>query len=276
MRKISILIILISVSIFIFGQPVANFTVDKPSANYCVGDTVFFTNTSTGTYVVSYWDFGDTYDTWADAPFHIYETAGSYNVSLTVTDNSGNSDSYNLNLTVNSAPSITLVNDQFLQSLTASSTETDLTYQWLFGSDTTDAVDSTIFYLESGLYSVIATNANGCSDFKSVNISIGLGTVTNPEDSLKIIVKNNILTPDVQDGANDVLFIQDLSSYISTCFVVIYNKWGNVVYSNENYTNLGGFTGLDNSGKELGAGTYYYVIKSEGRKTATGYVDIIR
>ena len=275
-KKYFALILLSFISAVSFSQVTAGFSTDNPSGNYCVGDSVFFTNTSTGNYVTSYWNFGDNLDTWAENPFHIYNTAGTFTVNLTVADNTGTSSSASKSITINPKPSVTLVNNKIEQSLTVRSDENDVTYRWLFNADTTDATDTIIYYLESGLFTVVATNTYGCSASASIKIDLNADNPSFANDSLKIIVKNNILTPGIIDGANDVLFIDDLSSYSSACNVLIYNKWGQIVYINDNYSNLGGFAVENNNGRELDAGTYYYVIKTENRKTATGFVDLIR
>ncbi|HEY40240.1 MAG TPA: PKD domain-containing protein [Dehalococcoidia bacterium] len=74
---------------------VANFTADQTEAG--VGTTIQFTNTSTGgvapfTYA---WDFNNdgTTDSTEASPTHIYNTDGSYTVSLTVTDSRSSEDS---------------------------------------------------------------------------------------------------------------------------------------------------------------------------------------
>jgi gliding motility-associated-like protein len=63
----------------------ASFTVDDDSA--CVGQTVSFTNTSVvtggGTY---FWDFGDGGTSTATNPSYVFNSAGSYNVMMVVTD----------------------------------------------------------------------------------------------------------------------------------------------------------------------------------------------
>lgn len=272
MHKLFLIIILFIPSLA-FSQLTASFSSSTP---LCLGDTVFFTNNSTGTYTLSHWVFGDGTDTWTDNPKHIFQSTGNFSVQLTIIDGSGVSDNTSSSLTINPVPSILIVNNTLLQSLTASSAQTNLTYKWMFNADTTAESDSVIYYLESGKYSAIATNSFSCSAKASISINLDTNTNSNPEDSLKIIVKNNILTPDIQDGANDVLFIDGLSLFIADCNVTVYNKWGQMVYQNNNYTNLGGFEGKDNRGRNLDAGTYYYIIKSQGRKSATGYVDLIR
>ena len=86
---------------------------------------------------------------------------------------------------------------------------------------------------------------------------------------------NNVITPN-NDGINEVLCIEDVSEYENPCIVKVFDKRGKLVYENNNYTNTDGFKGLDDNGNELFAGTYYYVIKTLGRKGVTGFVDVIR
>lgn len=273
MNKILLLIILFVFPIFAQAQLTASFTTSSP---LCVNDTVFFTNTSTGTYALSHWEFGDGTDTWTNNPKHFFKSTGDFSVKLTIIDNSGTNDNTTNVLTINPVPSISLINDDIMQSLTVHSIETTLTYKWVFNADTTAETDSVIYYLESGLFTVVATNSFTCSASAAIKISLGDTNRTGTDDTLSVIVKNNILTPDIQDGANDILFVDELSSFINTCSVSIYNKWGQLVYLNNDYTNLGGFEGKDNRGTNLDAGTYYYIIRSQGRKTATGYIDLIR
>ncbi len=253
------------------AQPSASFSV---SGSLCTEDTVTFINNSTG-YRIAHWNFGDNTDTWSDNPKHIYDSAGSYTVILTVFDSNGDSSRTSQSITINLTPSVTIVQNNAEQSLTAQSDISSVSYQWLFNADTTDETDSLIFYFEDGTYSVIVSTSDGCKDFASKIISLQSET-TASEDTLQITVANNILTPDVQDGANDVLFIKGLANFKNSCSVAIYNTWGQLVYYNQDYSNLGGFDGTASDGKKLPAATYYYIIKSEGRKTATGYVDLIR
>jgi len=275
MKKAFYLILIILIFSTITKSYSQQITTDKEVSTYCLGDSVVFTNSSSVNFVASHWRFGDGKDTWRENPVHIYQEANSFQVWLILTFSDATKDSTSIVVTVNTTPSVTVINNSFFQSLTAEAEGIDNQFSWYFNSDITDETDATIYYLESGIYSVIASNSSNCSDSVSVNINIG-GHNPSPEDTLNIVVKNNILTPGNADGANDILFIAGLSSYQSDVFVTIFNKWGQQVYKNDAYTNLGGFEGKSNSGQDLDAGTYYYIIKTEGRKTATGYTDLIR
>ncbi|MFN6085248.1 MAG: PKD domain-containing protein, partial [Fluviicola sp.] len=73
-------------TIAVQALPIASF--NAPSV--CIGDTTFFFNSSTGNSLSSTWDFGDSSPliTSTDAE-HLYATADSLNVLLTVTDLNG-------------------------------------------------------------------------------------------------------------------------------------------------------------------------------------------
>jgi PKD repeat protein len=80
------------------GRPVASFEYDKGST----ANQVLFTDTSTGgvgqlTYS---WDFGDNTSSNEPSPAHTYATGGTYNVRLTVVDESGQSDTATARITV--------------------------------------------------------------------------------------------------------------------------------------------------------------------------------
>ncbi len=275
-KKLLYITFLLFLTIPGFTQLTAQIGIDRTDATYCLGDTVFFTNNSTGTYVTSYWDFGDGTDTWTENPIHVYQSTGTFTVQLIITDTAANKDTATITITVNPAPNLQLINDPVRQTLTARVDDpANTTFRWFFNGDSTNATDSIIYYFESGNYAVVATNQYGCSDSAAIDINLNTGTYTTTEDSLAIIVANNILTPN-NDGINDVLFIKNLSTFPAPCQVLIYNQWGVLVYRNDNYTNLGGFDGRDNKGRWLPSGTYYYVIKSQGKKTATGFIDLIR
>jgi gliding motility-associated-like protein len=79
-----------------------------------------------------------------------------------------------------------------------------------------------------------------------------------------------VITPN-SDGANDVFTISNLPDYTE---IIIFNRWGNVVFSSDNYQN--NWDGKDNSGRALMDGVYTYKFTTEVGKTGHGFVHLIR
>ncbi|WP_282135758.1 PKD domain-containing protein [Seonamhaeicola maritimus] len=95
-------------------DPVASYTTT------ITGLEVNFTDTSTdsdGAVVGWSWDFGDGNTSNLQNPSHIYASAGSYNVSLTVTDNSGGTHNVSQNVSVAEIPTSGTVDVQISGSL---------------------------------------------------------------------------------------------------------------------------------------------------------------
>lgn len=72
-----------SVTVTSLPAPTSSFTYNVPVVNQYQ-----FTNTSTGGTIYS-WDFGDTFQSTAQSPLHIYATSGTYTVTLIVTGSNG-------------------------------------------------------------------------------------------------------------------------------------------------------------------------------------------
>ena len=94
MKKLFFLTIFLSV-FSVFGQtPIANFTATPLSV--CAGSPVTFTNTSvpngTSPIVFNSWDFGDGDSFVGQNATHIYNTPGTYPVTLVVTNANGTAD----------------------------------------------------------------------------------------------------------------------------------------------------------------------------------------
>lgn len=78
------------------------------------------------------------------------------------------------------------------------------------------------------------------------------------------------ITPNA-DGFNDMFVIQN-SAVCTSIKITVFNRWGNIVYREENYKNT--WTGLNTKGEQLPQGTYFVVIELDnGSKKAT-YIDI--
>ncbi|MFN8308752.1 MAG: gliding motility-associated C-terminal domain-containing protein [Chitinophagales bacterium] len=100
-------------------------------------------------------------------------------------------------------------------------------------------------------YYLMVMDMYGCMAMDSVNIAVNPGA-----ESLKF---PDVITPN-GDGNNDVWKI-DLDKFPSAN-LVIFNRWGEVVYESAGYNNDWNGT-FQNNGKQLPDGTYYFALKPD-------------
>ncbi len=81
----------------------------------------------------------------------------------------------------------------------------------------------------------------------------------------------NLFTPN-NDGINDLWELPEMNSW-GDCNVKVYNRWGQLVYSMDNYNNS--WDG-SSDGKNLPEGAYYFIIKTENSGNIQGTVNIVR
>ncbi|MEN9999920.1 MAG: hypothetical protein RI922_2910 [Bacteroidota bacterium] len=160
------------------GAPTASFTATPTTV--CAGQTVIFTNTSTGTPTSYAWTFtgGTPATSTAANPTVTYATAGTYTVALTATNGSGSNTSTQTNyITVNAAPatpgtitgSATACTGSTGNVYSIAAVAGATSYTWTVpagatitaGQGTTSA--TVTFGTTSGNVSVTATNACGTS-----------------------------------------------------------------------------------------------------------------
>ncbi|CAN5427568.1 hypothetical protein BH09BAC5_BH09BAC5_02510 [soil metagenome] len=142
----------------------------SPSDTICVGSTMNFVNNSIG--AVNYiWDFddGSPIDT-NHTPSHIYNTSGTYTVTLLAIDSLSciTSDSTNLIVVVVDPPSVNLGNDTSVCgaiNIPLDAGNPGSTYSWSTGATT-----QTIIATAQGNYWVIVDNGF-CTDVDSINIT---------------------------------------------------------------------------------------------------------
>ncbi|MEY4594291.1 MAG: hypothetical protein RIQ47_701, partial [Bacteroidota bacterium] len=152
-------------------KPVSSFTSSPP---VCLGDTIFFTNNSSlasGGLISYTWNFGDGSPVSSTTnPFHVYTTAGSFQVRLTSTAN-GCSDDTLITVSVNPSPVAAFTpsavtgcgptNISFSNTTTGSPV-----YAWNFGDGgSSTTANPSHLYAQPGTYSVtlIATQGS-CAD----------------------------------------------------------------------------------------------------------------
>jgi len=126
-----------NVQITAAGPPVANFTI--VNTTICKGDCINFTDASTGGPTTWNWNFGNGQNASVANPSNIcYNTAGTYTVTLTAANTSGqNNFSRIITVTDCSAPVASFEVDSMICiddciRFTSTSTGTPTTYEWTF------------------------------------------------------------------------------------------------------------------------------------------------
>ncbi|MEZ4875367.1 MAG: gliding motility-associated C-terminal domain-containing protein [Flavobacteriaceae bacterium] len=156
---------------------------------------------------------------------------------------------------------VVTVNDDFktcpdeAQTLTATTSETDATYQWYKGD--------MLLTGETGSTLEITIPANTVGEeIYSVTISVGDCTGS---DSVAVVLydvgKCTIsqgLSPN-GDGMNDCLDLEFIRDRAGSFSLEVFNRYGMSVFTQDNYVNT--FCGIDQDGNELTTGTYFYVMK---------------
>jgi len=155
-----------------YTEPVASFT-----ANATAGTPPFvvqFTDTSSNAPTAWYWNFGDGSTSTEQNKIHVYQTAGTYSVSLTASNSLGSNKTsianyinvtggtpipdaaFSADLRVGSVP--------FTVQFTDSSTNSPESWEWSFGDGETSTLQNPVhIYQSAGTYTVklTATNAGG-------------------------------------------------------------------------------------------------------------------
>lgn len=268
-----------TVSVLINPAPIPSFTTLTP-AQGCEPLCVDFMNTTPNTASLT-WTFGSNLGSSTSSPATFcFNTAGSYDVTLFVTDNigcSGTTTQTNYitvwpnpiaNFSANPSPATELNN--FVQytdlSIGASS------WIWSFGTDDSASVlqNPTYIYNDTGIYMVqlIVENQYGCQD------EITLPQVVQEDYALFI---PNTFTPN-GDGHNDYFFPQGIGIDQSNYTMYIFDRWGNLIYQTSTWP--GGWDGTVQGKGDCQIDTYVYKIATldanGNKRVYVGHVNLLR
>ncbi|NBR13334.1 MAG: PKD domain-containing protein, partial [Crocinitomicaceae bacterium] len=145
--------------------PVASF--QPSSANTCLGNSISFSDFSSNVPTIWAWDFGDGSTSNQQNPSHTYLAAGSFTVSLTVTNSAGTNSITN-SIVVNANPTVTLTsndadnvicNNQGIVQLTTNPSSAIISGNGVSGS----TFDPSIANIGINVITANYTDANGCS-----------------------------------------------------------------------------------------------------------------
>jgi gliding motility-associated-like protein len=251
-------------------NPVSGFT----APDVCLGASTQFINTSrvrSGEDMTYEWRFGDDTRSSAPSPDYRYAAAGSYRVMMLVTTADGQCrDSVEREVAVFPPPAAFAGRDTAISAghgarLKASG---GVGYVWEPADGLSNSrVDNPLANpVQSTLYTVNVTDANGCTGTAEVNVYVNNDFRIHPY---------NVITPD-GNGENDTWIVEHIERYPGAR-VSIVNRWGEEVFVSHNYTSANGWNGFNRTGDILPEGTYYYIITLEGdSRIYRGAVTLLR
>lgn len=115
----------------------------------------------------------------------------------------------------------------------------------------------------------VVTDGNGC-------VATGNELVPYPEDGCLRV--RTVLTPGMQDGKNDFLFITCIESVDNS--IEIYNRWGQLVFQTTNYDNSdNAWYGTNAFDQPLPEGVYFYILRytdAQGDQEQRGHINLLR
>lgn len=258
-----------TINVNVQAMPVATIS----GTNVCAGATLSLTAGGGSNYLWSGPNsFSSTNQNISIAPASVNDN-GSYSV---IVSNGACSNSTAINITVFPLPNIVASsngNNLCVDSMCVFNASGGANYSWSgpagFNASIANPTIQKLSESNEGIYYVSTTSAEGCAATASIVIIVDLCRCTPfiPEG----FSPNN-------DGVHDNFFITCIEGRKTT--VEIYNRWGNLVFKDEDYKNNWSGklnSGLQVSGDDLPTGTYYYIVKVEDEdKARTGFLTLWR
>jgi len=246
-------------------HPNIQVSVSFPSPPYCVGQELSFTDHSIGNPAQWNWIFGDGGTSDVQNPTHIYSSEGTYHIYVSITDSFCGSGGDSAVFDVYSVPNPQLRSDTVLcggeiQLLDANAVGTS--YLWSTG----ETASSITFVMPDTDATVwVKVDNNGCSGYDSVFFK-----------NHCVMLLPSAFSPN-GDGKND--FFRPLGSTIQDFDFIIFNRWGEQVFSKNSGDIHDGWDGtFDGKPQPVGVYVYYLTGKFISGETFSlhGSVTLIR
>ena len=246
-------------------------TTEPVNDTTCVGSSATFSVVSSGTGLSYQWRKGSvnlvnggsvsgaTSATLTIDPVSLTDAATDYNV--VVSSCPPNDTSVNVSLVIDSLVAIAVSNSPVCQDSTiymSTDTIAGATYSWTgpgsFSSTDQNPVIPTASIMNEGIYTLVVTSG-GCSSTPA-----DADVMVHDCDTSEFFIPEGF-SPN-GDGTNDVFNITGLENFPGST-IVIFNRWGNVVFEEAPYLNVWDGhcnSGLTVGGDEVPVGTYFYLV----------------
>lgn len=204
------------------------------------------------------WNFGDGSSSSQQNATHCYSNPGNYNITLSITDNTGCTGTQTVNNFVSvypnaqagfiATPNPVSVLDPRVEFSNTSTNATS--YLWYFGNDDMSSVANPVYvYPDAGTYTVtlIANNSYGCPDT--------VRSVIRVEEDFAVYIPN-AFSPD-GDGLNEVFMPKGVGISKDDYTLLIFDRWGQEIFKTHDL-----LTGWDGTfkGEEVQIDVYIYKI----------------
>jgi gliding motility-associated-like protein len=240
--------------------------------NLCLNEDVgFVSNSSANSGIAGYiWDFGNGDSAFVANPSYVYNTSGTYNVTLVVISNDGCRGVITRTITISPKPELTVSDDRIINKgesvdLSASANVSGGTYAWAPASSLSSAFipNPRATPMSTTNYMVTYTNPQGCSVMDSVLITVEEGFLI-----------PGVFTPN-GDGDNDEFVIRGIGEF-PLHNVKIFNRWGSLLYEVTGSYDRNPWDGTY-EGEAMPMSAYYYIIDlNNGTDEYKGTVSILR
>jgi len=232
--------------------PTANFAASPISGNPTLG--VYFTDISTGSPTSWSWNFGDGQTSTMQNPFHAYSTAGTYTITMTVSNDAGSntkvSSGYITVISSTPTPTPTPISSftatptngtaPLTIQFTDTSTNSPTAWSWTFGDGNTSAEQNPAHtYALAGNYtlSLTAANAGGSNMTTRTNyitvqppteVRIGSENISQPGGNITLAL-NLTFAPKGLSGYNVNLSVSN--STVAQIMEVSFPAWASSMNS---------------------------------------------
>lgn len=166
-------------------------------------------------------------------------------------------------LTASAGPDIEICPDDnpVILSATASGGASGYTYLWnnVLGPDPVSSTAPTVTFTVTGTDNIVLQVRDACGVTRNDTVIVSMRECE--------LTFPNVFTPN-GDGNNDFFIVNGIENHPGSKLIV-YNRWGRIVYEDTDYKNTW------SPRNDVNDGTYYYVVQASDGRSYSGFVSII-